>query len=219
MSHPDSSVHKSKETPFAYGSHDPLPVMEHFLTLQGEGYWTGTASYFIRLAGCDVGCHWCDVKESWEVSSHQLMTVAEIVREVTQTEVRQVVITGGEPTIYNLNLLVDAFHKHQIRVHLETAGVHPLLGDLDWVCFSPKKFKVPLEAYYALAHELKVIIFNRHDLEWAESHRVKCAKHVALFLQPEWDRREEMLPLIMEYIQAHPHWRLSQQTHKYLGIR
>ena len=204
---------------FDYGASDPLPVMEHFLTLQGEGKWTGTAAYFIRLAGCDVGCHWCDVKESWGVQAEQHMRVRDLVEVVLANKVQHVVITGGEPTIYDLRQLVEGLHSHNLHVHLETAGVHPLLGDLDWVCFSPKKFKAPLDTYYTRAHELKVVIYNRHDLEWAESHAARCGDQVELFLQPEWDRREQVLPLIIAYIQDHPHWRLSQQTHKYLGIR
>ncbi|MEM9718251.1 MAG: 7-carboxy-7-deazaguanine synthase QueE [Bacteroidota bacterium] len=211
---------KKNTTPkFAYGARDPLPVMEHFLTLQGEGNWTGTAAYFIRLAGCDVGCHWCDVKESWGVAAEQHMRVLDLIEIVIAHKAQHVVITGGEPTIYDLRPLVQSLHSLGIKVHLETAGVHPLLGDLDWVCFSPKKFKAPLDEYYTNAHELKVVIYNRHDLQWAESHASRCADHVKLFLQPEWDRREKMLPMIIAYIQNHPHWRLSQQTHKYMGIR
>lgn len=197
---------------------NPLPVMEHFATLQGEGAWTGTASYFIRLAGCDVGCQWCDVKDSWQVHPDQYFSVEELVNKVKKTAVKHVVITGGEPTIYNLSLLTDTLHTHGLRVHIETAGVHPLLGDFDWICFSPKKFMAPLPPYYQQAHELKVVIFNSHDLKWAEEHAQKCADHVQLFLQPEWSKREKMLPLILNYIQQHPHWRLSQQTHKYIGI-
>ena len=197
---------------------NPLPVMEHFATLQGEGAWTGTASYFIRLAGCDVGCHWCDVKDSWEVHPDQYFSVEDLVIRVKKTAVKHVVITGGEPTIYNLTSLVETLHEQELKVHIETAGVHPLQGDIDWVCFSPKKFMAPLPTYYHQSHELKVVIFNSHDLAWAEEHAQQCADHVQLFLQPEWSKREKMLPQILDYIQQHPHWRLSQQTHKYIGI-
>ena len=204
--------------PFRYSQADPLPVMEHFYTLQGEGAWTGTPSYFIRLAGCDVGCHWCDVKESWTVEEDQYLSCKQLGQIVQSSGTRRVVITGGEPTIYDLSRLTDHLHKLGMRVHLETAGVHALHADLDWVCFSPKKFMNPLEAYYQDAHELKVIVYNRHDLSWAEGHARKCASHVQLFLQPEWSRQEEMTAPIIEYIKANPHWRLSLQTHKYTGI-
>jgi len=217
-----SNTHKEGEVKHVAGmrsgTQDPLPVMEHFLTLQGEGVWTGTPAYFIRLAGCDVGCHWCDVKASWEVDSQQYMALAELLQAIQQHAVQRVVITGGEPTLYNLEALVNLLHHHDLQVHLETAGVYPLTGLWDWVCFSPKKFKKPLAEYYEKADELKVVVYNRHDLQWAESHAAECAPHVNLLLQPEWSKKESVLPDILSYIQTHPHWRLSQQTHKYLGI-
>lgn len=201
-----------------YRQSNPLPVMEHFYTLQGEGYWTGTPTYFIRLAGCDVGCHWCDVKESWEVSEDQYMTCDQLIQTVTATKAERVVITGGEPTIYDLQLLTSKFHQRNIKTHIETAGVHPLTGHWDWICFSPKKFLAPLEEFYDKAHELKVIIYNSHDFQWAESHAEKCHENILLYLQPEWSKRETMTPSIIRYIQENPHWKLSQQTHKYIGI-
>ena len=200
------------------GQANPLPVMEQFYTLQGEGTWTGTATWFIRLAGCDVGCHWCDVKESWAPSEDQYFRVAEIAAQAVASGTERVVITGGEPSIYDLRELCQELHDSGLKVHLETAGPHSLEGNLDWICLSPKKFLPPLPEYYALAHELKVIIYNQHDFQWAEMHAAKCKDYVQLFLQPEWSRREKMTPLIIEYIKQHPQWRLSQQTHKYINI-
>jgi len=203
---------------FSYQQADPLPVMEHFYTLQGEGAWTGYAAYFIRLAGCDVGCHWCDVKASWDVAPEQYMTGDEMLDTIKQTSANRIVITGGEPTLYDLSKWVTLFHAHGFKVHLETAGVHALDTPMDWICFSPKKFKSPLPPFYHLAHELKIVVYNKHDLEWAESHAKQCASHIQLFLQPEWSKRSSITDMILSYIQDHPYWRLSQQTHKYLGI-
>ncbi len=197
---------------------NPLPVMEHFYTLQGEGAWTGTPTYFIRLAGCDVGCSWCDVKASWVPHERQYASVLDIVNLAKSSTAKRVVITGGEPSIYDLSLLTSQLHQAGFLVHIETAGPHELLGDFDWICFSPKKFLVPKEEYYQLAHELKIIIYNSHDFKWAEMHAEKCASTVQLFLQAEWSKRERFYPEIVSYIQAHPHWRLSMQTHKYLEI-
>ncbi len=207
-----------KSNDFLYHQADPLPVMEHFYTLQGEGYWTGTPAYFIRLAGCDVGCHWCDVKESWSYTREQMMSCDDILNEVQNHSAQRIIVTGGEPTIYDLTTLTSIFHQQHIINHIETAGVHPLTGHWDWICFSPKKFKNPLPAYYQSAHELKIIIYNAHDLNWAESHAQQCHDKMALYLQPEWSKRDVVTPLILEYIKKHPRWRLSQQTHKYLGI-
>ncbi|MDX1906442.1 MAG: 7-carboxy-7-deazaguanine synthase QueE [Bacteroidia bacterium] len=201
-----------------YGQADPLPVMEQFYTLQGEGAWAGTAAYFIRLAGCDVGCHWCDVKDSWTATAEQYQPVSALAAAAQASGTRRVVITGGEPSIYNLEPLCDALHAAGLVVHLETAGPHPYTGSIDWICFSPKKFLPPQDEYYQRAHELKVIIYHEHDLKWAETHAARCAPSVRLFLQPEWDRRTEMYPKVIDYIRTHPHWQLSIQTHKYLDI-
>ncbi|MDP5169495.1 MAG: radical SAM protein [Bacteroidia bacterium] len=198
---------------------DPLPVMESFYTIQGEGTWTGTAAYFVRLAGCDVGCFWCDVKESWAPSEDQYQTSEEIVREAKASGAKRVVITGGEPTIYDLTVLTDALHRAGLIVHIETAGPYPLRGDIDWVCLSPKKFLVPRADLYERVNELKVIIYNDDDFRWAEEHAALCPPHTQLFLQPEWSRRERNYPKVLDYVMAHPHWRLSMQTHKYLDIR
>lgn len=200
------------------GQADPLPVMEHFYTLQGEGAWTGEPTYFIRLAGCDVGCHWCDVKESWKVSPQQYVPSQEIAKWVKASGCQRVVITGGEPTIYDLGVLTDKLHAEGMLVHMETAGVHAYSGNIDWVCLSPKKFMAPRDEFYALANELKIIVYNKHDFIWAESHAEKCPDSTQFFLQVEWSKRAEMTEAIIDYIKANPKWRLSQQTHKYLNI-
>jgi organic radical activating enzyme len=195
-----------------------LPVMEFFETLQGEGAHTGSASFFLRLGGCDVGCHWCDVKESWDASAHPFMTYEEIEAEIAKAKAPMVVVTGGEPLMYDLTELTARISKLGKRVHVETSGAHPLSGTWDWICFSPKKFKKPLPEYYAHAHELKVVAYNKSDFQWAEDHAVDMNYNAVLFLQPEWSRREQMMPRIVEYIKLNPKWRVSLQTHKYLNI-
>lgn len=197
---------------------NPLPVMEHFYTLQGEGAWSGTPTYFIRLSGCDVGCSWCDVKESWIPKDNAYYEIDEIVTWVKASNAQRVVITGGEPSIYDLRPLTKALHQAGLLIHIETAGPHTLYGNFDWICFSPKKFLPPQEEYYSRANELKVVVFNAHDFKWAEMHAEKCAPHVQLFLQAEWSRRERFYPEIVKYIKSNPKWRMSMQTHKYLEI-
>ena len=195
-----------------------LPVMEAFYTLQGEGFHTGKAAYFIRLGGCDVGCVWCDVKESWDASKHPRQSVAQIVQDALQFPGRMVVITGGEPLMHNLDALTAALHHAGFSINIETSGSSPLSGQLDWICVSPKKFKAPLPEVLEQAHELKVVVFNKSDFEWAEKHAAMVPANCKLYLQPEWDKRNEMTPLIVSYIQQHPHWQLSLQTHKYIGV-
>ena len=195
-----------------------LPLMEHFYTLQGEGRFTGHASYFIRLGGCDVGCVWCDVKESWDVSKHPLVPIAEIVATVVASGTKIAVITGGEPMMHNLDLLTAMLKAKGIRTHVETSGAHPLSGSWDWICLSPKKFKAPLEEMIAAAHELKTVIYNKTDFAWAEQHAAKVSKDCLLYLQPEWSKAAEMNPLIIDYVKANPQWILSLQTHKFLNI-
>jgi len=202
-----------------YRKSDPLPIMEDFYTLQGEGHWTGVPAYFIRLAGCDVGCHWCDVKESWTPDPSQYHSAEVMVEKVLQTPAERVVITGGEPSVYDLSIITRKLRAAGLKVHMETAGPHPLSGEFDWICFSPKKFLPPQPEYYQQAHELKIVIFHESDLAWAETHAAKCSEKTLLFLQPEWSRRDRITPLLIDYIQRNPHWRLSQQTHKYLDIR
>ncbi len=195
-----------------------LPVMESFYTIQGEGYHSGKAAYFVRLGGCDVGCVWCDVKESWPAENHPQISVEHIMEEVSKSETPLVVVTGGEPLMYDLEYLTSEFHKNNLLCNIETSGAHPLSGNWDWICFSPKKFKEPLPEFYSEADELKIIIYNKSDFQWAESHAAKCAEKTILYLQPEWSKRNEMMPMIVEYVKNNPKWRISLQTHKYLDI-
>jgi len=192
--------------------------MEHFYTLQGEGAYSGQAAYFIRLGGCDVGCVWCDVKESWDASAHPAMDVATMVALAGAHPGRIVVITGGEPSMYNLEPITTALRTAGLRSHIETSASSPLTGNWDWVTLSPKKFKAPLPENLPLADELKVIVFNKSDFKWAEEFAAGVKEGCKLYLQPEWDKRDAMTPLIIDYIQQHPQWQLSLQTHKYLNI-
>ena len=194
------------------------PVMEHFYTLQGEGFHSGKAAYFIRLGGCDVGCVWCDVKDSWAADKHPLMSVEEITGIAAGNPGRIAVITGGEPCMHDLKAICDELHKAGFKVHIETSGAHPLSGDLDWITLSPKKFKAPLEECLNKADELKIVVYNRSDFKWAEQYEAKMKPGCRLYLQPEWSRKEEVTPLIIDYIKAHPQWQLSLQVHKYINI-
>jgi 7-carboxy-7-deazaguanine synthase len=195
-----------------------LPVMEHFYTIQGEGFHQGKAAYFIRLGGCDVGCVWCDVKESWDASKHPLVEIDEMVRWVTATPAKIVVITGGEPLMHPLDGLTSALRNAGIKSHIETSGAHPLSGHWDWVCLSPKKFKAPLKDSVKAASELKVVIFHKSDFTWAQQYADQVGPDCGLYLQPEWDRAAEVTPLIIDYIKAHPQWQLSLQIHKYISV-
>lgn len=195
-----------------------LPVMEAFYTLQGEGAHQGRAAYFIRLGGCDVGCVWCDVKDSWDVTKHPLVSIDEIVSKAVSHPGRLAVVTGGEPLLHQLDALTDALHAAGFETNIETSGSSPLSGHWDWICLSPKKFKAPLDEVIVKAHELKVVVFNKHDFEWAEKYAALVNPSCKLFLQPEWDKAAEMTPLILDYIKANPQWRLSLQVHKYLNI-
>ena len=194
------------------------PVMEHFYTLQGEGYHQGRAAYFIRLAGCDVGCVWCDVKDSWEADKHPVLSVAELLELVRASKTKIVVITGGEPLMHDLEGLTSALHENGYQVHIETSGAWPLSGDLDWICLSPKKFKAPLEAVIPLAHELKVVVFNASDFAWAEKYAALVNPGCRLFLQPEWEKSAQVTPLIINYIKENPQWEFSLQMHKYIHV-
>jgi 7-carboxy-7-deazaguanine synthase len=195
-----------------------LPLMEEFYTIQGEGYNTGKAAYFIRLGGCDVGCHWCDVKESWDAELHPLTPADQIVDNAEKFPGKAVVITGGEPLIYNLDYLTNRLHSRGIKTFIETSGAYPLSGTWDWICLSPKKFKAPLPGIAAVAGELKVIVFNRSDFEFAEKYAELVAPGCKLYLQPEWSKSKEITPLIIEYVMANPKWEISLQTHKFLNI-
>jgi len=195
-----------------------LPVMEHFYTLQGEGVHQGKAAYFIRLGGCDVGCVWCDVKESWEAGKHPTYSIDELVATVKATPAQMVVITGGEPLLHNLQPLTQALHAAGLRIHIETSGSSPISGELDWITLSPKKFKAPLPEVLPFASELKIVVFNQSDFAWAEGWAAEVSPECRLFLQPEWSKAAQMTPLIVDYIKAHPQWQLSLQVHKYINV-
>jgi 7-carboxy-7-deazaguanine synthase len=195
-----------------------LPLMEDFYTIQGEGFFQGSAAYFIRLGGCDVGCVWCDVKESWDASAHPLVDVEDIVLKAKNSGSRIAVVTGGEPVMYDLSQLTTSLHSAGLRTHIETSGVYPVTGTWDWICFSPKKFKAPHDSIFSVANELKVIIYNKSDFAWAEEFAAKMPKSCKLYLQPEWSREKEMLPQIIEYVKANPAWEVSLQIHKYMNI-
>jgi organic radical activating enzyme len=194
-----------------------LPLMEEFYTIQGEGYHTGTAAYFIRVGGCDVGCHWCDVKESWNADLHPPTNTDIIVANAAKWG-KTIVITGGEPLMWNMDPITLKLKAAGLKVHIETSGAYPLSGYWDWICLSPKKNKLPTEAVYDNAHELKVIIHNKHDFIFAEEQAAKVNGNAILFLQPEWSKKELVTPLIVDYVMQNPKWRVSLQTHKYLNI-
>jgi len=194
-----------------------LPLMEDFYTIQGEGFHTGKAAYFIRIGGCDVGCHWCDVKESWNAELHPPTLTDEIVSKAYRYS-STVVITGGEPLMWSMDYLTQKLRESGLKIHIETSGAYPLSGSYDWFCLSPKKTKLPTEEAYARADELKVIIYNKHDFKFAEEQAAKVSSECELFLQPEWSNREKMMPQIVDYVMEHPKWKVSLQTHKYLNI-
>lgn len=194
-----------------------LPLMEEFYTIQGEGYYSGHAAYFIRLGGCDVGCHWCDVKESWDAELHPLTDVHDIVLRARE-EANLAVITGGEPLMYNLDYITSELKKAGLQTNIETSGAYELTGDFDWICLSPKKNKLPTQSAYDSANELKVIIYNKHDFIFAEEQAARVNKDALLLLQVEWSKRNEMNPLVVEYVKKNPKWKISVQTHKYLDI-
>jgi 7-carboxy-7-deazaguanine synthase len=194
-----------------------LPLMEAFYTLQGEGYHKGSAAYFIRIGGCDVGCHWCDVKESWDAERHPPTPIDQIVSSAKSYS-DTVVVTGGEPLMWNMDPLCQALHQLEIQVHIETSGAYPVTGSWDWFCLSPKKNKLPIDQAYACADELKMIIYNKDDFRFAEQQAERVGAECKLFLQPEWSRREKVMPLIVEYVLQNPRWKASLQTHKYLNI-
>ena len=195
-----------------------LPVMEHFYTIQGEGFHQGRAAYFIRLGGCDVGCVWCDVKESWDESAHPRVELTELIQLVTATPARLVVITGGEPLLHDLGPLTNQLQAAGLETNIETSGSSRLSGTWNWICLSPKKFKAPLQECLDAAHELKVIVYNQSDFQWAEQHAVRVSPNCKLYLQPEWSKASTMVPLMVEYIKLHPRWELSMQLHKYINV-
>ena len=194
------------------------PVMETFTSIQGEGVHTGVPSFFIRLAGCDVGCVWCDVKESWDKEKHPLFSLETLVEAAVGSGMKVVIVTGGEPTMHDLSPLTEALRNEGLSIHLETSGTQKLTGLFDWITFSPKKFKAPLEEYFQLSTELKVVISHKSDIEWSHELSARMNEHAQWFMQPEWDKREVMLPLIFNWILKNPHWRVGLQIHKYMGV-
>ncbi|MEM6380751.1 MAG: 7-carboxy-7-deazaguanine synthase QueE [Bacteroidota bacterium] len=192
--------------------------MESFYTIQGEGFFSGTPAYFIRLGGCDVGCVWCDVKESWDASQFDWFSVKEIAKKAKNSGANLVVVTGGEPLMYDLSLLTQELRELELQTNIETSGAYKLTGQWDWVCFSPKKFKAPLDEFYKVSNELKVVLYHKSDFQWSQDHASKMNEDSMLFLQPEWSKEKEMTPLIVDFIKKHPKWKISLQTHKYMDI-
>ena len=195
-----------------------LPLMDTFSTIQGEGFHSGRSAHFLRIGGCDIGCHWCDIKESWNSDLYPLVNIEKIAQTVN-TSVDLIVISGGEPLIWNMSPLTDALKKFNKKIHLETSGAYELSGNWDWICLSPKKNKQPIADIYKKANELKVIVYNKNDLKFAMQNAKNVEKNCKLFLQPEWSKKEKIMPLISKFILENPNWRLSLQTHKYLGIK
>ncbi|MCF6349090.1 MAG: 7-carboxy-7-deazaguanine synthase QueE [Flavobacteriaceae bacterium] len=206
-----------KETQELINKGKMLPLMEEFYTIQGEGFHTGTAAYFIRIGGCDVGCHWCDVKESWNAELHPATASDSIIENASKFG-NTVVVTGGEPLMWNMNYLTHHLQNNTIKTHIETSGAYPLTGSWNWICLSPKKNKLPLNEIYTVADELKIIIYNKNDFKFAEEQATKVNGNCVLFLQPEWSNQEKMTPLIIDYVMQNPKWKISLQTHKYLNI-
>ena len=208
---------QAKESIAAVAQGYSLPLMEAFYTLQGEGYHKGGAAYFIRIGGCDVGCHWCDVKESWNAALHPPTHIDDIVRGAKQYS-DTVVVTGGEPLMWPMEPLTNLLHSKEINIHIETSGAYPLSGNWDWFCLSPKKNKLPLKEAYERADELKMIVYNKDDIRFAEEQASKVGSGCKLFLQPEWSKRDVIMPLLVNYVLDNPKWKVSLQTHKYLNI-
>ncbi len=194
-----------------------LPLMEEFYTIQGEGYYKGTAAYFVRIGGCDVGCHWCDVKESWNADLHPPTETQKIVENAKKYS-DTIVVTGGEPLTWDMAPLTAQLKKEGLQVHIETSGAYKLTGTWDWICLSPKKMKLPTREVYEKANELKVIVYNKDDLRFAEEQAAKVGENCILYLQPEWSKRDKVVPVIVDYVMANPKWKVSLQTHKYLNI-
>lgn len=207
-----------KTSPADLKSSKALPVMEHFYTLQGEGFHQGRAAYFIRLGGCDVGCVWCDVKESWEAEKHPLYNIEDLILNIEKTPAEIVVVTGGEPLLHDLTELTRALQRKGLKTHIETSGSSPLSGTWDWITLSPKKFKSPVPENLPFANELKVVVFNKSDFAWAEQFAAQVGPACKLYLQPEWSRAAQVTPLIIDYIREHPQWQLSLQIHKYINV-
>jgi len=198
--------------------HLSLPVMESFYTIQGEGYHQGKAAFFVRLAGCDVGCVWCDVKDSWDTAMHPVKELNEILDEINKTPAKMVVITGGEPLMHDLSSLTTLLKQNGYLLNIETSGAYPVSGRWDWICVSPKKFKAPIPGILPMANELKVVVFNHSDFAWAEKYAAMVSETCKFYLQPEWDKAAQVTPAIIDYIKQNPKWELSLQIHKYINV-
>lgn len=210
-----SPIHKESAS---IESGSMLPLMEVFNTIQGEGFHQGKQAIFIRLAGCDVGCPWCDTMDSWDAKPYPVVPIDRMIDGLAINKKRIAVVTGGEPLMYDLTKLCKYLKKKELRTHLETSGAYELTGEWDWVCISPKKMKPPVQSVLDAAHELKIIVYNRFDLDWAETYAEQVSDRCMLYLQPEWGKQEKMLPLIREYVNINPKWHISVQLHKYLNI-
>jgi len=195
-----------------------LALMEAFYSIQGEGFHTGKAAYFLRIGGCDVGCHWCDVKESWDANLHSLTKAEDIVKQIDETKINTVVITGGEPLMWNMDFLTKSLKKKGLQVHLETSGAYPVSGEFDWICFSPKKNQKAFDEIKELANELKIIVQNKNDLKWAKQQQLEVSASCKLYLQPEWSKRDEVTSLITDFVMENTEWQISLQTHKYMNL-
>lgn len=207
----------NKEIQKLVANGEMLPLMEEFYTIQGEGYHKGTAAYFVRIGGCDVGCHWCDVKESWNADLHPPTETKRIIKNAVKYS-DTVVVTGGEPLTWDMTKLTEGLKEKGAKTHIETSGAYKLTGEWDWICLSPKKVKLPTEEIYLVANELKIIVYNKDDLRFAEEQAAKVNKDCILYLQPEWSKRNKVVPLIVDYVMENPKWKVSLQTHKYLNI-
>jgi organic radical activating enzyme len=207
-----------KQTKLAVESGEMLPLMEAFYTIQGEGYFSGKAAYFLRIGGCDVGCHWCDVKESWDADLHPPTTINDILKGIAEYPIDTVVITGGEPLMWKLDKLTTALKNKGLKIHLETSGAYSYSGDFDWVCVSPKKMQKPLNTIKPITNELKVIVNNKHDFIWAEEQREGLSSDCKLYLQAEWSKREKLIPMIIDFVKENKDWTISLQSHKYMNI-
>jgi len=195
-----------------------LPLVEEFYTIQGEGYHTGKPAYFIRIGGCDIGCSWCDTKFSWDPDIHPLVETDRVIENALDTKARAVVVTGGEPLMYDLTYLCSELKKHGVETFVETCGAYPLTGIWDWICLSPKQNAPPLKEIIDIANELKVIIGTKNDIPWAEINAEKVSENCHLYLQPEWSQYNKILPVIVDYVKHNPRWRISIQSHKYMHI-
>tara|TARA_B100000700_G_C14913941_1_gene793690 strand:+ start:652 stop:1245 length:594 start_codon:yes stop_codon:yes gene_type:complete len=196
-----------------------IPIKETFLSIQGEGYYVGQSSYFIRTQGCDIGCHWCDEPKSWQLNAGVKMTASALLRDIKKVNTNIVIFTGGEPLMHDLNSVSCAIKNAGYKLHLETSGGYPLSGDWDWITLSPKKVKPPLPEIYPLASELKIIIYNQDDFKWALKQEENVSKSCLLYLQPEWSNFQFMKPKIIDFISKNTRWKLSLQMHKYLDIK